>query len=138
MVTRLKTINNEDVTVPNSAILSGPTINFSSIGKTDGLALTAQVKIRYEFDERIVTNLLISAALKTAGVSKRLSPYVFQLDLNEINATYEINALTFEPQNMYFIKSDLIKNIKKEFKDAEIPLSSIQYVEIKENPLLKK
>ncbi|WP_448607508.1 mechanosensitive ion channel family protein [Paenimyroides ceti] len=138
LVTRLKTINNEDVTVPNSAILSGPTINFSSIGKTDGLALTAQVKIRYEFDERIVTNLLISAALKTVGVSKRLSPYVFQLELNEINATYEINALTFEPQNMYFIKSDLIKNIKKEFKHAEIPLSSIQYVEIKENPLLKK
>ena len=130
LVTRLKTINNEDVTVPNSTILTNPTINFSSIGKTDGLALTAIVKIQYGYDERTVSNLLISAALKTSGITKRISPYVFQLELNEYNASYEINALTFEPENMFFIKSDLIKNIHNTFLKEGIPLQSIQPVKV--------
>jgi len=34
---------------------------------------------------------------------------------------------------MYYIKSDLIKNIQRIFKDKNIPLSSIQYIEIREN-----
>ena len=34
---------------------------------------------------------------------------------------------------MYYIKSDLIKNIQRIFKDKNIPLSSIQYIEIPEN-----
>src|SRR5690606_15754017 len=45
LVTRLKTINNEDVSVPNSAILSGATINYSSIGRTDGLVITTEIEI---------------------------------------------------------------------------------------------
>src|SRR5690554_5126497 len=130
IVTRLKTINNEDVTIPNSTILTNPTINFSSIGKTDSLALTAIVKIQYGYDERTVSNLLISAALKTSGITKRISPYVFQLELNEYNASYEINALTFEPENMFFIKSDLIKNIHNTFLKEGIPLQSIQPVKV--------
>lgn len=130
LVTRLKTINNEDVTIPNSTILTNPTINFSSIGKTDGLALTAIVKIQYGYDERTVSNLLISAALKTSGVTKRISPYVFQLELNEYNASYEINAITFEPENMFFIKSDLVKNIHNTFLQEGIPLQSIQPVKV--------
>lgn len=133
LVTRLKSINNEDITVPNSAILTGPTINYSSLGKTDGLVITTQVKVRYDIDERTVSNLLISAANKTSGVTNRLSPYVLQISLNEINATYEINAITFQPENMYFIKSDLIKSIHNTFKEAKVPLSSVQYIEWKVN-----
>ena len=43
LVTRLKTINNEDVTIPNSAILGGATMNYSSIGKEIGLALNVHI-----------------------------------------------------------------------------------------------
>lgn len=75
----------------------------------------------------MVTSLLIEAAEKTPGIYSEIKPYVFQISLNEIN------AITIDPQNMYYIKSDLIKNIQRIFKDKNIPLSSIQYIEIREN-----
>lgn len=135
LVTRLKTINNEDITVPNSSILNGATVNYTSIGKEDGLAIATKIKVRYDYDEKLITSLLISAANRTIGITKRISPYVFQISLNEINATYEINAITFEPQNMYYIKSDLIKNIHNTFKANNVSLNSVQFIDITENKL---
>ena len=135
LVTRLKTINNEDVSVPNSAILSGATINFSSIGRTDGLVITTEIEIDYSVEYQTVEKLLLRAAKKTSGITNRLSPYIFYKKLNDTTTTYEINAITFEPQNMYFIKSDLIKNIQKVFNDEKIPLRSVSILHIEPNKL---
>ena len=131
LVTRLKTINNEDITIPNSAILSGATMNFTSIGKEIGLALNVQVKVRYDYSDNLVEELLIEAALKTNGISPKPHPYIFQISLSELNAVYELNAYTFHPENMYFIKSDLTKNIQSTFRQANIEIFSTQYVEIR-------
>lgn len=49
-----------------------------------------------------------------------------------MNATYEINAITYDPKNMYFIKSDLVRNVHKVFKEAGIPLASVQFVSLEE------
>ena len=131
LVTRLKTINNEDITIPNSAILSGATMNFTSIGKEIGLALNVQVKVRYDYSDNLVEELLIEAALTTNGISPKPHPYIFQISLSELNAVYELNAYTFHPENMYFIKSDLTKNIQSTFRQANIEIFSTQYVEIR-------
>ncbi|WP_315100135.1 mechanosensitive ion channel family protein [Capnocytophaga sputigena] len=131
LVTRLKTINNEDITIPNSAILSGATMNFTSIGKEIGLALNVQVKVRYDYSDNLVEELLIEAALKTNGISPKPHPYIFQISLDELNAVYELNAYTFHPENMYFIKSDLTKNIQSTFRQANVEIFSTQYVEIR-------
>ncbi|WP_448823518.1 mechanosensitive ion channel family protein [Capnocytophaga sp.] len=131
LVTRLKTINNEDITIPNSAILSGATMNFTSIGKEIGLALNVQVKVRYDYSDNLVEELLIEAALKTNGISPKPHPYIFQISLSELNAVYELNAYTFHPENMYFIKSDLTKNIQSTFRQANIEIFSTQYIEIR-------
>jgi len=131
LVTRLKTINNEDITIPNSAILSGATMNFTSIGKELGLALNVQVKVHYDYSDNLVEELLIEAALKTNGISPKPHPYIFQISLSELNAVYELNAYTFHPENMYFIKSDLTKNIQSTFRQANIEIFSTQYVEIR-------
>ena len=131
LVTRLKTINNEDITIPNSAILSGATMNFTSIGKEIGLALNVQVKVRYDYSDNLVEELLIEAALKTNGISPKPHPYIFQISLSELNAVYELNAYTFHPENMYFIKSDLTKNIQSTFRQANVEIFSTQYVEIR-------
>jgi len=132
LVTRLRTINNEEVTVPNSTILTSSTMNFSSIGRTNGLVITTQVKVRYDARLEEVDATLIAAAQATKGITDRITPYIYHISLNELNATYEINALTFEPQNMYVIKSDLIKNIYNAFRERNIELTSIEFVEISE------
>ncbi|MDO4228610.1 MAG: mechanosensitive ion channel [Capnocytophaga sp.] len=137
LVTRLRTINNEDVSVPNSAILTGATINYSSLGKERGLALNVRVKVRYEYSHNLVEELLIEAALLTQDIAKAPCPYVFQLSLEELNAIYELNAYTFNPDNMYFIKSDLVKNIQNTFKQANVEIYTMQYVEIREHKTKK-
>nr|WP_314800845.1 mechanosensitive ion channel domain-containing protein [uncultured Capnocytophaga sp.] len=131
LVTRLKTINNEEVTVPNSMILSSSTMNFSSIGRTNGLVVTTQVKVRYDARLEEVDATLIAAAQATKGVTDKITPYIYHISLNELNATYEINAVTFEPQNMYIIKSDLIKNIYNAFRERNIELTSVEFVELR-------
>ena len=131
LVTRLKTINNEEVTVPNSMILSSSTMNFSSMGRTNGLVVTTQVKVRYDARLEEDDATLIAAAQATKGVTDKITPYIYHISLNELNATYEINAVTFEPQNMYIIKSDLIKNIYNAFRERNIELTSIEYVELR-------
>ena len=131
LVTRLKTINNEDISVPNSSVLSGATINYSSLGRTEGLVITAKIKVRYEYPHNLIEELLLQAAQRTKDISEKPYSYVFQLSLGEINVEYELNAFTFAPENMYFIKSDLIKNIQNEFRQAKIEIQSFQYVELK-------
>jgi len=42
LVTRLKTITNEEITIPNSAILTGNTINYSRFEKNPGLILSTR------------------------------------------------------------------------------------------------
>ncbi len=132
LVTRIRTINNEDVSVPNSAVLSGHTINYSSLGKKAGLALAVCVKIRYDYAHTLIESLLIHAALRTQDVASSPHPYVFQLSLEELHAVYELNAYTFVPDNMYQIRSDLIRNIQTVFAEAKVEISSTQYVEIRE------
>lgn len=131
LVTRLRTINNEDVSVPNSAILSGHTVNYSSLGKRAGLTIGAHVRIRYDYSHTLIESLLIHAALRTQDVAESPHPYVFQLSLEEAYAIYELNAYTFAPDNMYQIKSDLIRNIQTVFAEAKVELASTRYIEIK-------
>ena len=133
LVTRLKTINNEDITIPNSTILTGATVNYTSIGKQNGLSISTIINVRYLYDEDLVTKALLQAAYITDGITQQVPSYVFQISLNDNNATYEINAITFEPEKMYQIKSDLIKNIHNTFKENNISLKSVQFIDIIEN-----
>lgn len=133
LVTRLKTINNEDITVPNSAILSGATVNYSSLGRSDGLVITTEIEIDFNVPFATVEKLLIRSANLTPGITNRLSPYIFYKKLNDTTTTYEINAISYEPQNMYFIKSDLIRNIQKTFTTENIPLRSVSVIQIDTN-----
>lgn len=131
LVTRIKTFNNEDITLPNSTILSGATVNFSSLGQSNGLALGIRLKVKYDYSQNLIEELLISAALRTQDVTNTPCPYVLQISLEEFYSVYELNAYTFKPENMFFIKSDLIKNIQNAFRQSNIDLYTTQYVEIK-------
>src|SRR5690606_17874441 len=115
LVTRLKTIYNEDVSVPNSAILSGANTNFSSIVRTDGLVITREVAIDINLNASNVEGLLPSSALITVSFTIRLASFFSHKSINYSTVTIEINAITYEPQNMYFIKSDLTRNLQIAF-----------------------
>lgn len=81
LLTRIRTIKNLDVAIPNSMALSSHIVNYSSTGK-DGLMKTS-VTIGYSVPGKKVHELLITAALRTSNVSHSPSPFVLNTALND-------------------------------------------------------
>lgn len=109
LVTRLRTIKNEEITVPNASILSGHTINFTTSSKDLGLILHTTVTIGYDVPWKQVHEQLINAALATEGVMKEKPPFVLQTSLDDFSVAYEINMYTDHSHKMALIYSDLHK-----------------------------
>jgi len=131
LVTRLRTIHNEDITVPNSTILANHTTNFSSSSNTTGLLINTTVTIGYDIDWHRVHELLLQSALNVADIDTTRPPFVFQKELNDYYVSYEINVYTRHPERMYHIKSDLHQYIQDYFKAAGIEIVSPQQIHIK-------
>ncbi len=83
LVTRIRTVNNEDVTVPNSTVLSSSTTNYSTntAKENSGLIIYTTVTIGYDVPWKDVHAALISAALRTDKVLKKPEPFVLQTSL---------------------------------------------------------
>ncbi len=70
LVTRLKTITNEEITIPNSAILTGNTINYSRFEKDPGLILSTIATIAYDVPWKKAHEMLIEAGLRCKDVQR--------------------------------------------------------------------
>lgn len=127
LVTRLKTIKNEFVTIPNSAILNGQTINFSSSNKDVHLIIYSTVTIGYDVPWRETHELLINAAKETAGVLKNPQPFVLQTSLDDFYPSYQINVYIGNANQMNYIKSELLQNIQDSFNQAGVEILSPHY-----------
>ncbi len=127
LVTRVRTIKNEDIAIPNSAILSGHTINYSSSAKNLGLILNSTVTIGYDVPWKQVHELLINAALKSELIKKEPKPFVLQTSLDDFYVSYQINAYTENPEKMAVIYSELHANIQDAFNEAGVEIMSPHY-----------
>ncbi len=129
LVTRLRTIKNEEITIPNSAILSGHTINYTTSASALGLVLYTSVTIGYDVPWKQVHELLIKAALSTEGIlqSADKKPFVLQTSLDDFYVAYQLNAFTHHPGNMAIIYSGLHQNIQDQFNEAGVEIMSPHY-----------
>ncbi len=127
LVTRIRTTKNEDITVPNSSILTGHTVNYTSSSQELGLVLHTSVTIGYDVPWRKVHELLIEAAVITEGVNITREPFVLQTSLDDWYVSYQLNAYTDAPQMMPRIYSTLHANIQDKFKEANIEIMSPHY-----------
>jgi small-conductance mechanosensitive channel len=124
LATHVRTIRNEEITVPNSVALSSYVTNFSLQAKERGVILHTSVTIGYDAPWRTIHKLLIDAALKTPNVLHDPQPFVLQADLQDSYVKYEINAYTDHPLRMPFIYSDLHANIQDSFYEAGVEIMS--------------
>jgi small-conductance mechanosensitive channel len=132
LVTRLKTIKNEIVSVPNSTVMSSHTTNFSADAADHGLILHTSVTIGYDAPWRKVHELLIKAALATELIEKDPAPFVFQESLNDFYVTYQINAYTHAPNKQHITYSVLHQNIQDSFNEAGVEIMSSHYSNIRD------
>ncbi len=127
LVTRIRTTKNEDVTIPNSAILNGSTVNYSSSAEDRGLILHASVTIGYDVPWRQVHELLIAAALKTDNTKKEPRPFVLQTSLDDFYVSYQINLYTEKAGMSAGIYSQLFGHILDGFNEAGVEILSPHY-----------
>lgn len=127
LVTRVRTIKNEIISIPNSTVMSNHTVNYSSEAKDAGLILHTTVTIGYDAPWRQVHDLLISAALATENIEGDLKPFVLQTSLDDYYVSYQLNAYTRLPALQATIYSALHANIQDKFNEAGIEIMSPHY-----------
>jgi small-conductance mechanosensitive channel len=126
-VTRLRTIKNEEVVVPNSTILNSEVINYSSMARERGLILHTTVGVRYETPWRQVEAMLLEAAARTEGLSKDPAPFVFKKELGTFCVIYELNVYCDSPRKMMLVYTELHSNILDAFNEYGVQIMTPAY-----------
>lgn len=127
LVTRIKTSKNEIITIPNSSILAGNTVNYSSDVKNEGLIIYTTVTIGYDVPWKNMHEALIEAALKTQFILKEPKPFVLQTSLDDFYVSYQINSYTKTPNKQARIYSNLHQNIQDVCNERGIEILSPHY-----------
>lgn len=123
-VTRVRTIKNVEITIPNAMVLNNHIINYSALADSEGLILHSKVTIGYDVPWRKVHDLLKEAALQTEGLEKTPEPFVLQTSLDDYYVEYEINAYTKKPKQMAIIYNELNRNIQDLFHTNGVEIAS--------------
>ncbi len=132
LVTRIRTIKNEDITVPNAMVLASHIVNFSSSAAKLGLILSPAVTIAYDAPWRKVHQLLLAAAAATDGIFEEPKPFILQTSLDDSYVRYELNAYTDRPNLMHLTYARLNENIQDVFNAAGVEIMSPRYAALRD------
>jgi small-conductance mechanosensitive channel len=132
IVTRIQTLKNEIVTIPNSTIINSQTTNLSESARTQGLIIHFDVSFGYETPWRTVHQLLIDAAENTEGVMKNPHPFVLENAFDDFYIVYQINAYINDANRLTQITTALRQNIQDKFNAAGITIRSPHYYNVQE------
>ena len=127
MVTRLRTVLNEIITIPNASVLSGNTTNYTSEAGEHGLIVSTGVTIGYDVPWKDVHQALIDAALRSDLILKEPMPFVFQTGLEDFYVAYQLNAYTKNANKQGLVYSKIHENIQDVFAERSIEILSPHY-----------
>ncbi len=127
LVTRIRTIKNEIISIPNSTVMNSHTVNYSSDALGLGLIINTTVTIGYDTPWREMHEALIEAALRTEFVLKDPKPFVLQTGLQDFYVSYQINAYIRESNKQATIYSCLYQNIQDVCNEKGIEIMSPHY-----------
>jgi small-conductance mechanosensitive channel len=130
---KVRTVQNEIVTIPNGLLQSSTITNYSMQAASGQLILRANLTIGYDAPWPRVHEALLEAARRTPLVLSDPPPFVLQTALNDYNVAYSLNVFTREAQRIQFIESDLRQRIQDTFDEAEIEILSPMYNTIRQS-----
>jgi len=132
LFTKIKTIKNEIISVPNLSVLGNKIMNYSALSNC---IVHTRVSVCYDVDRRKVEDLLLKVASMTEGIINEPKAFVLVPELSKFDVVYELNAYTVKPNCLATIYSDLHKNILDVFNEAKIELLSYSYHVVKSENL---
>ena len=123
-VTRIQTLKNVIVSIPNSMVLNNNIINYSKNMGQSGLLVHTTITIGYDVPWQTVNKLLVAAAKNTENIVENPEPFVLQTSLDDNYVSYEVNGWTRSPEELPRIYSSLHANILDEFHGHNVEITS--------------
>jgi small-conductance mechanosensitive channel len=136
LAVKVRTIKNEEIFIPNQAVLNDHIVNYSAVAREHGLILHTTVTIGYDAPWRKVHAMLLEAAGRTSGLLKSPPPFVWQKSLDDFYVSYELNAYTDRPNDMNALYSGLHQNIQDCFNENGVQIMSPHFERQPEQPVL--
>lgn len=122
LVTRLRTIKNEEITIPNSSILSGNTVNYSTFSE-EGICFQVELTVGYEEPWQRIHELLLNIPSRIARVNLHPAPFVLQKKLDDFYVLYELNVYISKSGEIELAKSEIYQHILNDFLAAGIEMN---------------
>jgi len=128
LVTRVRTIKNEIISIPNSTVMSSHTTNYSNEAEMgSGLIIHSTITIGYDIPWKDIHQALVNAAGRTDLLLKNPKPFVLQTSLDDFYISYQINAYTKDANKQATIYSQLHQNIQDCCNEVGIEILSPHY-----------
>ncbi|RPI13496.1 MAG: mechanosensitive ion channel family protein [Lysobacterales bacterium] len=126
-VTHLRNMRNEEIIVPNSEILGSTVINYTSLGRSEGLMITTTVGIGYETPWRQVESMLLLAAERTTGVRREPKSFVLVTQLGDFCVSYDLYAPIEDPGTRMTTLAALNRNVLDVFNEYGVQIMTPAY-----------
>jgi small-conductance mechanosensitive channel len=134
IVTKMMTYKNEEITIPNTQILSSQVTNYSTKAQHRELVLYTTITIGYDTAWTLVHKMMIEAAERSSLISKDKKPFVLQTALNDYHISYQLNAFTQHEDKIPGAYSELHQNIQQVFAENKVEIMSPGFTVLRNTP----
>ncbi len=128
LAAKIRTIEGQEVTIPNSVLVGTSTRNYTRLGHPDGMSVSSTVTIGYDAPWRQVHALLELAADRTPNISKAPKPSVVQKQLSDFYVEYTLIARLEDERLRIQTVSNLNSAIQDAFNEFGVQIMSPHYM----------
>ena len=125
--TKVKTPFREELTIPNSVVMSTVTTNYSRLHASEGVFVSTSVTIGYGVPWRQVHALLLLAAERTTGIRREPTPKVRQTGLRDSYVEYTLLVSVENPSMRIPVLDALHQNIQDAFNEFGVQIMAPNY-----------
>ena len=136
LATKLKSLEQEEITVPHSMLVGATTTNYSRLTGEEGMVITVSVTIGYDVPWRQVHELLLLAASRTPDIYQEPPPRVLQRQLCNLYVQYDLLAHLEEGKNRAVVISELHAQIQDAFNEQGAQIMSPHFESQPKRPVL--
>jgi small-conductance mechanosensitive channel len=126
--TKIKTLQLEDVTIPNALVASQTATDYSRFAEAEGVFTATSVTIGYDTPWRQVHSLLLLAAERTPGLRQEPKPRVYQTSLEDFYVKYTLWVSLERQESRLVTFNTLHANIQDLFNEFGVQIMSPNYL----------
>jgi len=127
LTTRIETLRNVEVTLPNAYLAGNVMRNLSRLAASGGMRLTTAVTIGYDTPWRQVHAMLTMAAQRTSGIASEPAPRVLQTALQDFYVEYTLVVSIADPKLKLSVLDELHAHIQDVFNEYGVQIMSPNY-----------